>query len=173
MEQEIHPSEYGNNQETKRPKFLTVLCVLSFIALGFSIIGLLATFANGKPSDDQIETAYMQSQQMASEFRAKGTTWAADFIEQAAELASHQQKNYWKTVGTNALITVTGFIGVLWMFKGKKLGFHLYIIYNLLSVGASFLIVPAHMVQLPTVIMSLIFSGLFVYLYSKNLSWMK
>lgn len=172
MEQEFN-AEIEPNQPEKRPRMLTVLCVLSFIAIGFSMIGLFITLASGKPTAEQVESTYLQSQQMAGQLRSSGTVWAAEFIEQAAELASYQQKNYWQTVGMNALTTVSGFIGVLRMFKGRKLGFHLYIVYNLLSVGGSFFILPSHMIQMPTVIMSLIFSGLFVYLYSKNLHWLK
>jgi len=169
MNQEIYENQ-PENQAPKRPKGLTVLCVLSFITIGFSTIGLLTMLLGGKPSADQIESTVLQSQQMASGFREQGTVWLADFIEQAAELASHQQRNYWQTVGMNALTTIAGFIGVFWMLNGKRLGFHAYIIYNLLSVGGSFIITPAHMIQMPTVIMSLIFSGLFVFLYSKHLA---
>jgi hypothetical protein len=169
--------EYMNiNQESepkqKRPVLLTVLCILSFITVGFGLIGVLFTLIGGEPSPERIQAAYNELIQMAGEMRDKQLTTVADMIEQAADLTVYQQHRYWSVLGINALTMITGFVGVLFMFKGKRLGFHLYIIYNLISVGGTFLIVPSHMVPMVSVIMNLIISGLFIFLYALNLKWM-
>ena len=161
-----------NQKPVKRPTLLTVLCVLSFVAIGFSIIGLLIALISGKPSAEEIENTYNMSMQAAREMKAKNMLGFAEFFEQAAELSSYQQQNYWKVMAMNILTTGSGLIGVLMMFKGKRLGFHIYIVYNLLSVGGSFLIIPSYMVQFATVLTGFVFSGLFDYLYSRNLKWM-
>lgn len=164
------------NQETeqpkKRPVLLTVLCILSFIVVGFGLLGVLFSLIGGEPTTEEIEAAYNQIVQMASDMRDKQLTTIADMLEQGAELTMYQQHRYWSVLSINALTMITGFVGVLFMFRGKKLGFHLYIIYNLLSVGGTFLIVPSHMVPMASVIMNLIISGLFIFLYSLNLKWM-
>ncbi|WP_343636488.1 hypothetical protein [Fluviicola sp.] len=169
--------DYMNiNQETeqnqKRPVLLTVLCILSFITVGFGLLGVLFTLIGGEPSPEKIQEAYNQLIQTASEMRDKQLTTIADMIEQAADLTVYQQHRYWAVLGINALTMITGFVGVLFMFRGKRLGFHLYIIYNLISIGGTFLIVPSHMVPMVSVIMNLIISGLFIFLYALNLKWM-
>ena len=172
MSEEYNNYQESNQQPKKRPVFLTVLCVLSFIAIGFSFLGLVLALTSGKPTAEEIENTYNLTMQTARDLRVKNMVAFADFFEQAAELASFQQQNYWKVMGMNLLTTGCGFFGVLMMFKGKRIGFHSYIIYNLLSVGGSFLIIPSHMVQFATVLTGFVFSGLFVYLYSRHLKWM-
>lgn len=160
-------------QNPKRPVLLTVLCILSFIVVGFGLLGVLFSLLGGQPSAEEIESTSNQLIQTASEMRDKNIVWAADIIEQMSDLTVYQQHRYWSVLLINALTMVTGFMGVLFMFKGRKLGFHLYIIYNLLSIGGTFLIVPSHMVPMVSVIINLIISGLFIFLYSRNLKWMK
>lgn len=167
-------NEYNDvsKQSENRPRLLTVLCVLSFISLGFSALGILFSLIGGKPSADAIEQTYLRSLQNVSELRSRNMEGLASFFEQSAALAKYQQENYWQVMASNILVTTVGFLGVLYMLKGRKLGFHLYIWYSLLSVGISFLIIPSSMVQVPTVVMGLVLSGFFVFLYSKNLAWM-
>jgi hypothetical protein len=164
------------NQEVqenkKRPVLLTVLCILSFIVVGFGVLGVLFSLIGGKPSAEEIESTYNLSIQAASDMRDQKIIWLAEILEQGADLVAYQQHRYWSVLMINALTMITGFVGVLFMFKGRKLGFHLYIIYNLLSIGGTFLIVPSHMVPMASVIMNLILSGLFIFLYSLNLKWM-
>lgn len=156
----------------KRPVLLTVLCILSFIVVGFGLLGVLFSLISGQPSAEEIESAYNQMIQMSGDMRDKQMTTIAQLLEQGAELAMYQQQRYWSVLSINALTMITGFIGVLFMFKGKRLGFHLYIIYNLLSIGGTFLIVPSEMVPMVSVIMNLVLSGLFIFLYSLNFKWM-
>lgn len=156
----------------KRPVLLTVLCILSFIVVGFGLLGVLFSLIGGKPSAEDIENTYNVSIQAAGDMRDRQIIWLADMLEQAADLAAYQQHRYWSVLSINALTMITGFVGVLFMFKGRKLGFHLYIIYNLLSIGGTFLIVPSHMVPMASVIINLVISGLFIFLYSLNLKWM-
>ncbi len=159
-------------QNPKRPVLLKVLCILSFIVVGFGSLMVLVSLLGGQPSPEEIEATSNQLIQTASDMRDKNIIWAADMFEQMADVTAYQQQRYWSVLSLNALTMFTGFIGVLFMFRGKKLGFHLYIIYNLLSVGGTFLIVPSHMISMATVIMNLIISGVFILLYSRNLKWM-
>ncbi len=159
-------------QDQKRPVLLTVLCVLSFIVVGFGLLEVLFTLIGGQPSPEKIESAYNQIIQMSSEMRDKQMVVIAEMLEQGAELARYQQYRYWSVLGVKTLTMITGFFGVLFMLKGRKLGFHLYIIYNLLSIGGKFLIVPSEMVPMVSVIFDLIVSGVFILLYSRSLKWM-
>lgn len=165
VEQEREPSQ-------KRPVLLTVLAVLSFIVIGYGMLGLLASMLSGPPSPEQIDEGYQQIIQSVSDLRDQNAVAVADFFEQFANMILYEQEHFFPIMLLNAVTVITGFIGVLFMLRGRRLGFHFYIIYNLLSIGGVYLIVPFEMVPNLILIASLILSGLFVFLYSLNLKWM-
>jgi hypothetical protein len=73
----------------------------------------------------------------------------------------------------NIAIALLGAVSVYLMFKRNHLGFHGYIIYNLLAcVSVYFFVTPA---MVPTIILivNLIISLIFVLLYAKHLPWIK
>jgi hypothetical protein len=162
----------GNQENQKRPVLLTVLCVLSFIVVGFGLLSVLFSLIGGEPTNEQITEAYNISMDFSNEMRDKQIIWLADMMEQSADIVVYQQHRFWVVLLVNFLTFGTGFMGVLYMLKGKKLGFHLYIIYCLLSVGGTFLIAPTHLISMTSIISGFVFSGLFVFLYSRNLKWM-
>ncbi|WP_343603709.1 hypothetical protein [Fluviicola sp.] len=172
MSDYFSPVNETPEKPVKRPVLLTVLCILSFIVVGFGVLGVLFSLIGGQPGAEDIEKAYNLTMQMASDYRDQNVIFLAELFEQVAEMSAYQQHHYWSVLLVNAVTMGTGLAGVLMMFKGKKLGFHLYIIYNLLSVGGSFLIIPSHMIPMVSVIMNLILAGVFVFLYSLNLKWM-
>lgn len=172
MSDYFSPINEPQEAPVKRPTLLTVLCILSFIVVGFGLLGVLLSLAGGEPTPETIEKSYNQMMQTASDNRDQNLVFVADMFEQMAEVTSYQQNNYWLVLLVNAVTSGTGFAGVFMMFKGRKLGFHLYIIYSLLSFGGIFLIMPPHIDPLSSAIMSLILSGVFVFLYALNLKWM-
>ncbi|MNK24843.1 hypothetical protein D3C87_431580 [compost metagenome] len=172
MNEEYPHIEQGTEKKQKRPVLLTVLCILSFIVVGFGLLGVLFSLIGGAPTEDQIMQAYNLSINMANDMRDKQFIMMAEILEQSADLVVYQQHRFWLVLLVNFVTYATGFMGVLYMLKGKRLGFHLYIIYCLVGIGGMFLIAPANLISVPSIIMSLVFSGLFVFLYSRNLKWM-
>ena len=73
----------------------------------------------------------------------------------------------------NSLITTVvyalGLVGVIFMWKQRKLGFHLYVIYSLLAMTAVYVIVPISLVLQAEIIQSAIFSAIWIGLYAINL----
>jgi hypothetical protein len=168
MNEQIEQTE----QNPKRPVLLTVLCILTFISTGGTLLVTLPSILMGQPSPEQIENTYNLSIQGADEMRDRQVTFMADFLEQAAEVAAYQQHHFWTVMSLNVLIFAIGLIGAIFMIRRRKLGFHLYIIYCLTSIGSIFLTAPSHMISMASVIMGLVFSGVFIFLYSRNLKWM-
>lgn len=117
----------------KRPVFLTVLCILSFIAAGFAIIGYVGVITV-----------------MGAASSALGALEGMEGME-AIESAGPGVGMTWAYIIVGLLCTVVGLIGVLKMWKLKKQGFMLYagssvvsmimgIIYSGFGIGA--VIVP-------------------------------
>jgi hypothetical protein len=164
--------EHEKEPSQKRPVLLTVLAVLSFIVIGYGFLGLLTSMLGGQPSPEEIDKGYQQIIQSVSDLRDQNAVGLADFFEQLANMIVYEQHHFFPVMLLNAVTIITGFIGVLFMLRGRRLGFHFYIIYNLLSIGGVYLIVPFNLVPNILLITSVFLSGLFVFLYSLNLKWM-
>lgn len=96
----------------QRPVFLTVLCILSFIAAGISIIGL----AIGSAAKGAVETAgasidYSQIEGM----------------EGMQEIQSQAQAAFsWPSMIGAIVLTLIGLFGVIKMWKLQKQGYYIY-----------------------------------------------
>ena len=73
----------------------------------------------------------------------------------------------------NIAIALLGAASVYLMFKRNHLGFHGYIIYNLLACVSVYFFVSPAMVPTIILIVNLIISLIFVLLYAKHLPWIK
>ena len=97
------PAEAG-----KRPVFLTVICILSFIGAGFGIIGYVT-----------IMTA------MGAAQAALGSMEALEGVS-AAAAAGPSAGMTWAYIIVGFLTTIVALFGVIKMWKLKKQGFMLY-----------------------------------------------
>jgi len=157
----------------KRPVFLTVLCVLSFVYIGLSLISGLFSLLTGPASEDAITTMKVLMTTQANEMTDLGVSWAANLMKNMVHIVESTNTQHYLVVLSGILISVIGAIGVFWMLKGKKLGFHFYIIYCLMSVVQLYFFVDAKYIPTFLVVFNIVFSGLWILLYSRNLKWLK
>lgn len=134
-----------NTQETtgKRPAFLTVLCILSFIAAGISIIGLIL----GAVAGGVVEAA-------AGQIEAEGGT------------ATVETGGLWTLVIVGAVLTAVSLIGVIKMWRLQKQGFYLY-------TGAAVANIIAGVILGGFSPLSIVFTVAFIVMYGVNLKHMK
>jgi hypothetical protein len=71
------------------------------------------------------------------------------------------------------LILVLGLTGVILMYQSRKLGFHFYIIYSIGLVVLPYLFNPITGIPTLLTIVGILYGGLWVLLYSRNLHWME
>ena len=107
-----------NNQNgaapAARPTFLTVLCILSFIASGIGIVVLLLGIA-GKGA---AESAGMSMDGLAN-MEGMDEAFKANLEKAKAALS-------WPNIIGGLLLSVIGLFGVIQMWKLKKMGFFIY-----------------------------------------------
>jgi len=131
----------------KRPNMLTVLCILTFIGSGMQLFSSLV-IAGFYDMFVQI------SQEFADKFKMPG-------MEQLREV-----KPIFFLV--SAILYAGSVAGAIFMMRMKKTGFHIYTIFQILLI-----ISPMYFMHLPSPgTFDLLFSGLFVFLYSMNLKFM-
>ncbi len=102
----------ATNEAAKRPTFLTVLCILSFIAAGISIIVLLIGIA-GK--------GMAESAGFSTDALGAGLDPAL-----AAQMEQAKAALSWPNIIGGIVLSIVGLIGVIMMWKLKKKGFFIY-----------------------------------------------
>jgi ABC-type multidrug transport system fused ATPase/permease subunit len=135
-------------EENKRPGFLTLLCVLTFIGSGFTLLSNLIT---------PIFTPMMlEMLQNSSPFPG-----ALDAFEKVLETPIWQ-------FYLSALFCATSVLGAIYMLKMKKIGFHIYVISQLtLFVIGQFLIGSITKPNYFGLFLTLLFIGLYAIYYKK------
>lgn len=141
------------NAAPKRPTFLTVLCILSFIGAGVSIVLLLlATVLAGAATAG---TTMVDTSNMSAEGQA------------AMDAAQGAIGNVWLYLGLAIAMVVVSLVGVIKMWKLQKSGYYMYVgaavagIIVDIAVGAGF------------TVGGLIFPVAFIVMYGLNLKHMK
>jgi hypothetical protein len=101
---------------------------------------------------------------------------AADFIyiiDQMEGVTDNMFKHFQQYNSFQFLILVLGLTGVILMYRGKKLGFHFYILYSLGLVVLPYFFNPITGIPTILTIVGIIYGGVWVWLYSRNLNWLK
>ncbi|HOS16303.1 MAG TPA: hypothetical protein PKX15_04725 [Bacteroidales bacterium] len=141
-------------QENKRPTFLTVLCVLTFIGSGFSFLSQIISFALYSKIPDLF---YQMSNIMGGEI--------GELYIKTAELFVNMPRYYFLIL---AAVYVISIIGAFLMLLLRKIGFHLYTISQILYLGLPLLIIHS-----PFNVPNLLLSMIFVLFYARYLKLMK
>ncbi len=157
----------------KRPGFLTTLVVLSFVSIGISLITGILGLMVGKQSDEAMLEQSVQMAEAKSELRKVGMDSWTHIYDQLEAMSQQANDSFYLAGFLGIFVSLIGFAGVFLMMKGRKIGFHVYIIYSLVALGSVYLYIsPANIPTIVTVV-SALFSGLFIFLYSRNLHWVK
>jgi hypothetical protein len=111
MSEETTQSTETTAGAAKRPVFLTVLCILSFIAAGFAIIGYIGVITV-----------------MGAASAAMGALEGMEGMEgmEAITSAGPSAGMTWAYIIVGFLTTIVALMGVIKMWKLKKQGFMLY-----------------------------------------------
>jgi uncharacterized membrane protein YagU involved in acid resistance len=163
-----------NEENEPRPRFLTVLCILTFIATGLGLIsGLFNLLITGKQSEEAMINSKVAMAQSINEMRDMGMTSFVDLMEKIDRMSVEVNENFYFVAVFGLIVTIIGLYSALKMWKGSKLGFHIYIIYNLISIGGIYLYVSPANIPTIFVVFNVILSGIFILMYSRNLKWLK
>lgn len=170
--EEFDAIDNGEIKKEQRPVFLTVLCVLSFVYLGFSILLGVIGLGRGQYSEDEILTHRVESAKAADEMRSLDMESLAVMQEQIQRMSESLNQSFYPSSILSLAVMLLGLWGVIWMWKGRKLGFHLYIAYSLLTIVQIYFFVSPADIPTAVVVWNMFFSAIFVVMYSRNLKWL-
>jgi hypothetical protein len=142
------PGQYPIQQaQPQRTRLLTIICILTFIGSGMNFISSLFVFVF-------FDSFKILAAELAKSFNLPGMDM---FIEGPSLFFAF-----------SALVYAGAITGAFLMWKLKKVGFHVYIISQILLVLA-----PMYFYKLPFPgIMDMLLAGAFILLYSSNLKSM-
>ncbi len=161
-----------SNKEN-RPGRLLVLCILSWVNIGFSLVISAYQLLSGPTPEGKIIASQAELKGAILEMRDSGMHYLADVLEKFSDMTAVLNNYHYEHGLLTISILIFGLIGVSFMFLGKKLGFHLYIIYSILSLGQLYVFFSASEIPSMLTYYELIISGIFIALYSRSLIWMK
>jgi hypothetical protein len=174
---EEEPNFFTDTQDaqtvSKRPVFLLVLVILSSINIGISTIGALSGMLGYKPDKAMIKKEMLEFAKIREQLE-KGN--AEDFIyiiDQMEGVALNMFKHFQQYNSFQFLFLVLGLAGVILMYRAKKLGFHFYILYTLGLVVLPYFFNPITGIPTILTIVGIIYGGIWVFMYSRNLHWLK
>jgi hypothetical protein len=131
------PDESGS---TSRPDLITKLGVLGFINTGF--FGLL--YALGVPS--MLVLAHMPLEDYIALFSAEMAKWPTDVEpDQMLWFAEFLHSHGALLMGILLARTVLRFVGILFMWRGRKMGFHIYAAAQLIGIFAPHIVLPLNL----------------------------
>ena len=141
-------------QSNPRPGFLTLLCVLTFIGSGFSLLSQIFSFV----LYDKIPNLFHQmSNVIGGEI--------GELYIKTAEVFMAMPRYYFLLLAGIYTLSLSGAVCMLLL---RKIGFHLYTISQILYLGLPLLIIHA-----PFNVFNLLLSAIFVLLYARFLKLMR
>ena len=157
----------------KRPQALKILCILTFVSTGFSLISSFFSLISGPMSSELLEEQKVNMIKMVDELNSLELYSLATMMEQIQRMTASVNTQFYAVTMVSFLVVALGLVGAVFMWQGKKLGFHLYIIYSLFAIIQLYFFVSPADIPIYVVVANLLFSILFVLLYSRNLKWLK
>jgi uncharacterized membrane protein len=160
----MEPTTTTATVPAKRPKFLTVLCILSFVGIGLSLVfGIMNYFsysalANAGNALDNLG-AGAGSEKMGEALNAIADSFGVDYSKLA--LASLIQ----------TLLNLPILAGVILMWKQKKLGYFIYAPFELIQPALP-LVMGLGFFGGISAILGLVFAIAFIVMYGLNLKHM-
>ena len=168
QEQDIEAAPVSN-----RPNFLLVLVILSSINIGIATMGALSGMLGAKPDKAMIKNAKLDFANMREQLEKANGEDFIYLVDQMESVTDNMFKHFKQYKSFQFLILVLGLTGVIFMYRGKKLGFHFYILYSLGLVLLPYFFNPITGIPTILTIVGIIYGGIWVFMYSRNLHWLK
>jgi hypothetical protein len=157
-----------------KPKSLLILGILTILNTSLALLNGIISLVSGPPSAEQIKKENIEMAKTIVDFRQLDPPpEALDLIEKIQQISTAVNDNFLFFTGISTLFSAIGFVSVFLMFRKEIYGFHAYIVYSILSSISIYFILSPSEVPTPLIVVNLLFSGLFVFLYSRNLAWIK
>ena len=157
----------------KRPGFLKAISIMSFVGIGLSLLSSLAGLFSAKQTEEQLLASKVEMSKAINDLQEVGMDSWVHFIRQLEAMNVEINEHLLLANGLSIVVGLIGLFGVIKMWNGFKIGFHIYIIYSLSAIGIIYLYVSPVNIPSVLIIFGSVISLIFILMYSRNLHWMK
>lgn len=157
----------------KRPTFLTVLCILTFVVSGYHFIqALIGIFINESVDTSGFNEVSEQMYESMENMDAQGREFMQQFIDAIQVTITAIFENA-VTIGIfEMLASALGIFGAILMFKLNKKGYFLYILAKVVGVVVPLIIIGVNILTLSIYGFIAVIGILFIVLYGLNTRYM-
>lgn len=148
--------------EKARPNGLTALCILSWVWMAVSLLTVFSEMNTGRLTEADIRAQKIAIVESQTPQAMEAAPWLVNDMVAMLEISA---ENYTAMISINLIALVIGIIGVLMMFQLRKIGFHLYIGYSIISMAYWLYYFYELTFGQVFIAISIVFSILFVILY--------
>ncbi|SFT75438.1 hypothetical protein SAMN05216474_2178 [Lishizhenia tianjinensis] len=172
----MEPEIIEHYEEQKdRPPFLIVLLVLTALNLVSSLYNSVTGLLSEKPVVDREQTLGPEFEEARDEIATQ--EGGEEALEMLDGVLNHffylMTEGYYANLILQIITVLVGVLAVVLLFKMKKLGFHVYLIYTLLGVFGFYLIMPAAAVSGIIIFAFAVMGGIMALLYAINFKHLK
>lgn len=165
--------ESQTRMNARPPKGLMVLLVLTWVNTLFSLVTSIFTLIFMRPSAQDLEQEKLEMAKSIVELKKLGMDSFVSLLERLQAMTEAMQPYFVQSNLVNVLVLACGAVAAWFMYRRNQLGFHLYIIYNLASVGSIYLFISPSLIPSVIILVNSLISVVFVLLYAKHLPWLK
>lgn len=153
----------------RRGQVLRALCILSFVSILWSAYDLGKEVVKGQPTPEQLHEAHYR---VLNPIKEPVDELTKTVTKESIAISEIQASNFNTINLVKGISFFLGFIGVLMMWRLRRKGFWLYLLYCITLLGLDAFYFGGFSVGLIGLIMTLVFDILFVSLYAYQLKRM-
>jgi hypothetical protein len=155
-----------------RPTFLTVICIISFVGLGLSVLNNFFTLILSS-AGAWLYSMVQDGLEMALQQASAQDPNAAVFLQHIFDAILRLIEVLPLFAGLVLLCAAIALTGVFFMWNLRKLGFYLYLAAKIVLVFLPILLIGYNLLSVIISLFTFIGAALFVIMYGMNLKAMK
>lgn len=155
----------------KRPTFLTIVCILTFIGSGWGVLSNLFSLFTAGIMDSMVQTEQYTSLVNGIE-EGERPAFFASYISSSIATLQATFLHAREIAITNLVLNVISLLGAMLMFQLRRFGFYLYAAAQILLLFVLPYFAGFNFYVMTMMLFSGIFSLLFLVFYTVNLKYM-
>jgi hypothetical protein len=155
-----------------RPVFLTILCIISFVVLGFTIFKNIISFIFGKFGSSFYNLIQNNLENSLNQINATNPA-AASFVEKIFESILKLIDALPLLATMTIVLSVVALAGVIMMWSLIKNGFYVYAGAKIVLIFVPMMLIGINFLSMLMAMTSLFVAAIFITLYALNLKAMK
>lgn len=158
--------------QLKRPTFLTVLCILTFIGSGWGVLSQLFSLLFTNLVDVSAQTEQLNTMMDNMESGA-GTSFLSGILSSSQEVMQATMMHAKSIAVISLVLFLLSLCGAILMFSLRRIGFYIYTVAQLLLLFVVPYFAGFSMIVVMGMLFSALFTVVFIILYALNLKAMR